>query len=262
MPKQEGRYHIRVLDRALRVLAVLSDGKPRTLVELSEEIPLNNSTTYRLLATFAHHGYVEREEDSGKYMLGFSCLALARSYQSSNHVRRVALGELEELRDSTGETIHLAILDGMHVAYLEKLHGLHAIGLMTSHVGGRVPAYCTGLGKALLAYEDPERVRSHYQTAGLKRFTATTIADLESLIQHLALIRQQGYAIDNGEHEPEVHCVAAPIHDARGQVVAAVSISGPASRIGPPGENHTYIKRTVEAAAHISTRLGYRPNHA
>jgi DNA-binding IclR family transcriptional regulator len=256
---KEDRYNIRVLDRAISVLSALSDGAPRNLTELSEAVELNSSTTFRLLSSLVSHQYVERDEQTGKYTLGLACLELARAYQLNHYLRRASLPELESLRDETGETIHLAVLDRMDVVYLEKLHGLHAIGLMSSQVGGRALAYCTGLGKLLLAYADPERIRSHYDRAGFVRFTNTTITDLENLLAELATIRVQGYALDRGEHEPDVRCIAVPIQDAQGKVIAALSIAGPASRMEPLESNQNHIERIVQAATEISARLGYRP---
>ncbi len=256
--QKEKRYNIRVLDRAISVLSVLSDGKARTLMELSETIALNSSTTFRLLSALAFHNYVERDEQTGKYALGLACLELARSYQMSNHVRRAALPVLETLRDETGETIHLAILDDMEVVYLEKLHGLHAIGLMTSRVGGRLPAHCTGLGKSLLAFTDPEDVEAYFAQTGLHRFTDATITSIDELMRQLEEVRRTGYAFDRGEHEVEVRCVAVPIFDINAQAVAALSISGPANRMEPLETNREYIDRALQAARTISTRLGYR----
>ena len=155
LEQKESRYNIRAVDRAVRILSVLSDGRPRTLTELSEAIEINSSTTFRLLATLACSNYVERIEQSGAYRLGLACLELSRAYHESNDIRQSALPELEMLRDDTKETVHLAILDKMEVVYVEKLHGLHAIGLMSSRLGGRSPAYCTGVGKVLLAHTDP-----------------------------------------------------------------------------------------------------------
>jgi DNA-binding IclR family transcriptional regulator len=255
---RDDRYNIRVLDRAISVLQTLSDGKPRTLIELSEAVELNNSTTFRLLSALASHNYVERDEATGKYTLGLACLELARSYQMNNQIRRAALPEMEALRDETGETIHLAILDQMEVVYLEKLHGFHAIGLMSSHVGARLLAYCTGLGKLLMAYVDPKRVQTHYEKAGFVRFTGSTIIDMDTLLHELETIRQQGYAFDHGEHEADVRCVAAPVFDAHGKAVAAISIAGPANRMEPLESDTERIDRILRAAGEISARLGYR----
>jgi len=190
MGQDEGRYNIRAVDRGLLVLSVLSDGKPRTLTDLSEEIALNSSTTFRLLATLTYHNYVERDEQTGEYRLGLACLELARAYHAGNTIRRAALPQLERLRDDSTETVHLGVLNKMEVVYLEKLHGLHAVGLMTSRVGGRSPAYCTGLGKALLAYADPQKVREYFGQNGLTRYTNTTIQSLDELMTDLEQIRR------------------------------------------------------------------------
>ena len=257
MERDEARYNIRAVDRGLQVLSVLSDGKPRTLTELSGEIALNSSTTFRLLATLAYHNYVERNEPTGEYRLGLACLELARAYLVGSDIRQVALPQLEKLRDDTMETVHLAVLDKMEVVYLEKLHGLHAVGLMTSRVGGRLPAYCTGLGKALLAYADPHKVRAYFSQHELTGYTNTTIQDLDELMTHLEQIRSQGYAFDHGERETEVRCVAVPIFDLNGQVVAALSVSGPAGRLDPLEAKQELVDRTLQAARAISARLGY-----
>lgn len=254
---KEGRYNIRAVDRALCILSMLSDGKPRTLTELSEEIGINSSTTFRLLATLAYNNYVERDGPSGAYGLGLACLELARAYHESNDIRQAALPELEMLRDDTKETVHLAILDNMEVVYIEKLHGLHAIGLMSSQVGGRSPAYCTGVGKALLAHTDPQLIRAHFRKTGLHRYSDLTIQSLDTLMEHLKKVRCQGYALDCGEHEAEVRCVAAPVFDMTGKAVAAISVSGPAARMERLETNQELINRTAQAARIISTRLGY-----
>lgn len=257
MQQREGRYNIRAMDRGLRVLSVLSDGKPRTLTDLSEEIDLSSSTTFRLLATLAYHNYVERNEQSGEYSLGLACLELARAYHAGNTIRQAALPDLQKLRDDTTETVHLAVLDKMEVVYLEKLHGLHAIGLMTSRVGGRLPSHCTGLGKALLAYVDPQEVRAYFGQHGLTGYTETTIQDLDELIAHLEQIRYRGYAFDHGEHEAEVRCVAVPLFDFDGRAVAALSVSGPQDRLNPVEDRVDLIEMARQAARSISTRLGY-----
>ena len=256
--QKEDRYSIRVLNRALGVLWALSDGRPRTLTELSSELDLSASTTFRLLATLSGHNYVTRDAGSGQYRLGLRCLELARAYHEASDLRRIALPEMEALRDDTTETVHLAILDQMEVVYLEKLPGLHAIGMMASRVGGRLPAYCTGVGKVLLAYHDASEVRAHFAQAGLHRFTATTVGNVDELLACLPQIRSQGYALDHGEHEAEVCCVAAPVFEGTGAIVAAISVSGPGARMEPLEDNRELLGRVRHAATAISTKLGWR----
>ena len=253
----ENRYNIRVLDRALRLLALLSDGKPRTLQELSGEIELSTSTTFRQLATLVQYRYVQRDEQTNQYTLGLACLELARAYNEGNDLRRVALPELERLRNETKETVHLAILDETEIVYIEKLHGLHTIGFMGSRVGGRSPAYCTGVGKVLLAYTDPAVTRRYFLRRKLQRYTDKTITSFPALVTELASIHGQGYALDHGEHELGVCCVAAPIFDMKGDVIGGLSISGPLSRLEPIERNRDLIEKARQTASNISAKLGY-----
>jgi DNA-binding IclR family transcriptional regulator len=254
------RYNVRAIDRALCLLSILTDGKPKNLPALSETLGISSSTTYRLLSTLESHNYVVHDKQAGGYQLGIACLELAHAYYHGSDLRLNAMPELERLRDETSETVHLGILEGMEVVYLEKLPGLHAIGLMSSRVGGRSPSYCTGLGKVLLAYQDQDEVKEYFSKTGLKEFTKNTISTVTKLKRHLKEVREQGYAIDQGEHEKEVHCVAAPLFDIRGDTLAAVSVSGPGGRIAPQVESKVLIERTKEAARAISYRLGYRSN--
>lgn len=252
------QYTIRVVEKAIRVLGVLSDGKPRTLTEISQEVEINRSTTYRLLATLTNNNFLQLDDLSSKYRLGLACLELSRSYQTGDELLRVARPELEKLRDSTKETVHLAALDGMEIVYLEKLESLHAIGLMSSRVGRRAPAYCTGVGKALLSQIDPDILNEQMNLADIKRFNGKTIVNPEELLEHLKGVRGRGYALDEGEHESEVRCVAAPIFDRNREAVAAVSVSGPRNRMDPVDQNEHLINLTVETAQKISEKLGYR----
>lgn len=258
--KNNTRYHIRVLDRAIRILSLLSDGTPRNIAEVSEEIGLSSSTVFRILTTLAFHNLVKRDGRTGRYRLGLACLEMARAYQDSNDLRRVALPELEMLRDEVRETVHLSIMENMEVFYLEKLSGLHAIGIMSSRVGGHAPAHCTGVGKVLLAFQDPVLVRVYFEEHGLRRYTDTTITDIDQLMKELENIRQRGYSFDRGEHEHEVRCVAAPIFDISGDIVAALSISGPNARLDPLEGNVEMINKAIQTAQRISRQLGYAPN--
>jgi DNA-binding IclR family transcriptional regulator len=258
--KDTTRYNIRVVDRAVRVLKILSDGKPRTLTELSKELEMNSSTTFRLLATLRSHRLVQLEDATGNYRLGLASLELSQAYHSGDEVRHAALQEMKELRDETMETVHLGVLDDMEVVYLEKLEGLHAIGLMSSRVGRRAPAYCTGLGKVLLAYNNPGFIQENIEQINLQRYTESTITNHAELLDHLELVRDRGYALDMGEHEKEVRCVAAPIFNQYGETVAAISVAGPSGRMDPVEDNQDLIDRTLSAAFKISTNLGYRSN--
>ncbi len=259
MTEPEKRYNIRVIERALGLLSLLANGRPIGLPELADGLEISESSTYRLLATLVSHNYVTHDKQIGGYRLGLACLELARAYQAGSEVRRIALTELEAFRDATSETVHLGVLDDMEVVYLEKIPGLHAIGIMSSSVGGRAPSYCTGLGKVLLAYLEPDRVQAFFSSNSFHSYTPITMTSVAELLPHLEQIRRQGFALDEGEHEAEVRCVAAPVFDAFGEVVAAVSVSGPAARLGALQEQEQLIRQTVDSAQAISAKLGYQP---
>jgi len=243
----------------LELLNVFSAAESEfTLTELSARLNLNTSTTYRLLVTLESRDYIEQNSENGRYRLGVACLRLGSIFLSQVDLRKRALPLLERLRDECKETVHLAILDRnrMEVVYLEKLEGLLPIGLMSSRVGGRAPAYCTGLGKSMLAHEEEEVVREFYTTNGLKAYTPHTITDIDDLLRELSEIRKQGYAIDNAEHEPDVKCVAAPVWNHQQAVVGAISVAGPVERIDHLLAEDRLIERVKETAREASRQMG------
>lgn len=225
------QYQVRSVHRALSILKYFINASGLvSLTELSRATGLNQVTAYRLVATLLADGFLEQVAESGKYRLGVTALALGEAYFRSNDLRQRAHPKLVELRDECGETIHLAILDGREIVYIEKLPGLHPIGLMSSRVGGRTPAYCTGVGKMLLAYQSVDEIHQMYQDKDLISYTPKTITTVDRLLVEFMKIRADGFALDQEEHENGVGCVAAPIFDNQG-IVAALSLSGPYERI-------------------------------
>ena len=258
MKKSGERYLIRVVERALKLLQVFSTTEPElSLTELSNRLGLNTSTTYRLLATLEIHGYIDQNSENGKYHLGVACLELGSVFLSQVSLRQQAQPLLETLRNDCKETVHLTILDRMEVVYLEKLESLLPIGFMSSRVGGRAPAHCTGVGKALLAYEAPDEVRSFYSEHGLQRYTDNTTVDVEELLAELAEVRNRSFAIDNEEYEIGVKCIAAPIRDHQGKVVGAISISGPVQRMNEKIAEMDLVSKVINTSREISARSGY-----
>ena len=253
------RYRIRAVERALELLEAFSITEPElSLTDLSCRLGLNASTVFRLLATLQARGYVEQSPENGRYRLGPACLGPGSVYLAQADMRRRLTPSLAALRDACRETVHLATLDRkqMEVVYLEKLEGLLPIGLMGSRVGGRSPAYCTGLGKAMLAYEPPEEARAFYEARGLQAYTPQTIIDWELLSRELAEIRREGYALDNTEHEPDVKCVAATVWDHRRAVAGAISVAGPAARIEKLIAEGRLIDKVRAVAAEASALMG------
>jgi IclR family KDG regulon transcriptional repressor len=259
-PTASGRYRVRAVERALDLLTTFSAAKPElTLTDLSSDLKLSASTTYRLLVTLENRAFVEHNSQNGSYSLGVACLDLGTVFLSHLDLRDRVLPVLEALREECRETVHLAILDRnkIEVIYLEKLEGLLPIVVMGSRVGGRAPAHCTGLGKCLLAYEPDSMVRELQSKTNMRACTPNTITDVDELLAEFASIRKQGYAIDNVEHEPDVMCVAAPVWNHRQTVVGAISVTGPEQRMNRLIEEGHLIESVLEAAQNASARMGY-----
>lgn len=251
------KYNVRAVQRALTLLrAFLAHDGALSAAELGKQIGLGPSTVFRMLVTLESQGFVEQDPATGKYRPGVSCLELGSRFLKNNDLRSRAIAALEDLRNEFGETVHLTILQGSEVVYLEKLAGLHPIGFMSSRVGDRAPAHCTGVGKALLAHLTDEELLTLYPSGKLTRYTEHTITNLDGLRAALVVVRKQGYAIDQEEHELGVKCVAVPTFNHLG-IVAAMSLSGPVERMDHHISHEGLIARIQRAAAEVSTQSGW-----
>jgi DNA-binding IclR family transcriptional regulator len=237
------------------VLECFSFQTPRlSLTDIAQRVGLPLSTTHRILATLREVGLVEQQGDRDLYRLGLKLLELGSMVLANLEVHREALPFIEELVRETGETVHLGVFDGAQVVSIEKMDSPHGLASNIT-IGKGAPAYCTGVGKALLAFQSDDVV-SHVCRLGLKTYTPQTITDPAKLRKELAQVRALGYAVDNVEHQPDVRCVAAPIRNHSGNVVASLSISGPASRI-PRSRITGLATRVRELTAKLSARLGF-----
>jgi DNA-binding IclR family transcriptional regulator len=245
--------------RCLEVLQVVSDhrrsGSRRGLAlkDVVEKTGFNSSTAYRYLQTLEQYGLLQKDGD-GLYKLGLKVVELYHAFSDSNDLRSVAYDHMLTLSKETEETVFLGILDDLEVFYLERVDSPLPIRPHTQ-IGGRNRLYCTGLGKAILS-QRPDLI-SPVLDQGLEPLTSNTITDHEKLMAELQECRKRGFALDDMENEPEVRCVAAPIFDQEGHVAAALSISGPASRMLIDRLINDLGPRVRMTAQHISKMLGY-----
>jgi DNA-binding IclR family transcriptional regulator len=239
------------LERALDLLDKLANG-PQRLGPLAEELQIHKSTVLRLLQTLERHGFVRRQGDVPEFTLGFRLVQLSQSVLEELDIRRVAELALRRLGQQTGETVHLAVLDGAEVMYIDKVESVHPVR-MYSKVGARAPVHCTGVGKILLAYTDESR----WPAMKMHRFTEQTITTRAAMVRAAREIREQGWGQDEREHEDSIRCIAAPVFGPNNDVVAAVSVSVPTSRLSREALNE-HIGALLEATDAISTSLGAR----
>ena len=253
---ESGISGLKSLRKAMRILDCFSfQESRRTLTEISRCAGLPLSTTHRILATLRDIGLVEQEGGRDLYRLGLKLLELGSMVLANMEVHREALPFIEELVRETGETVHLGVFDGTQVVSIEKMDSPHGLASNIT-IGKGAPAYCTGVGKALLAFQ-PDAVVDRVCRLGLVAYTPQTITDPRKLRGELAQVRGQGCAVDNMEHQPDVRCVAAPVRNYSGGVIASLSVSGPATRI-PKERIPALAERVREVAAKLSARLGYR----
>jgi IclR family transcriptional regulator, KDG regulon repressor len=251
----ERRYTVDAAAKALDLLSAFSFREPRlSLADLATRTGIPRPTAFRLLTTLEQAGFVAKV--SGEYQLGIKCFVLGNIVAASLDLREKAQRHLEQLRDATGETVHLAVLDGWQVLYLERLQSPHPIGFMRSRVGAIVPAYCTSLGKTLLAFAPHDDVEAWLSSQTFPAMTPQTITSPRRLLKELRAIRERGYALDEQEHELGVRCIAAPVWNHAGGVVAAISVAGPADRMPRPLVDSAMAAAIVAAARAISTELG------
>lgn len=249
------RYTVDAAAKALNLLGAFTFAEPRmSLAALAARTGIPRPTAFRLLTTLEQAGFVSKI--NGEYQLGIRCFVLGNVVAATLDLRERARPHLEALRDATGETVHLAVLDAWQVVYLERLQSPRPIGFMRSRVGGIVPAYCTSLGKTLLAFRPEEAVTAWLATQTLRAMTPQTITSARRLMKELRTIRERGYGVDEQEHEIGVRCIAAPIGNHAREVVAAISVAGPAERLPRPLVGSEVAKRIVAAAHAISVELG------
>jgi DNA-binding IclR family transcriptional regulator len=250
------RYRLQVLDRAVHILDVLvRAGVELGPSEIGAALSLHKSTIHRLLAVLERHRLVLRNPHHGKYTVGSKVLELANGSIAHIEMRTRAMPTLRRLVDQTAETAHVAVLDGTEMLSIANVEGPWTLRLRSA-VGRRTPVYCTAVGKSVIASLPESELKDLLRRIGMKRFTNRTIVTPAGLKRELAKVRASGYAADNGELEPGVRCIAAPVRDVTGRVAGAISASGPMFRV--TRERVPAIARAVIAAAReLSLAMGY-----
>jgi DNA-binding IclR family transcriptional regulator len=241
---------------AVRLLKAFSEQQVEIgISDLARRLGVAKSTVHRLAVTLVADGMLEQNLESGKYRLGIALFRLGSLVRQRMTVSSEARPLLRELREKVNETVHLAVLDGGEIMYVYNLESTQAIR-MRSDVGVRKPAYCTAEGQAMLAFQPPEVVETVIRS-GLVARTPQTITDAGKLKRALEAVRQRGCAIEDEESEPGMRCVAAPIRNDAGEVVAAMGIAGPVNRLSRKAMA-SLIPHVIETAAAISAQLGHR----
>lgn len=244
------------IERAGLILACFSETTPQlTLADLAARLDLSPSTVYRYVATLQAAGLLERDGRRGGYRVGLRVIELAGIALNQIEARKQALDEMDRLRDAVDLLVNLAVLfegDVLHVAHSAPRH----VPRLFTALGRRAVAHCTALGKVLLAHRPWEEVTRRIEQYGWRPYTERSIRTYDRLRRELAAVRERGYAVDIEERRAGVACIAAPIRNHAGEVVAALSVSGTTEKLHPAARE-AILPAVREAADRISFRLGY-----
>ena len=253
---ERARAGVQSLGRAFAIMEEIAHRRDGIgLAELSKRVGLHNSTTFHLVKTMVSLGYVRQLKDSKRYRIGRPLFALAASVLDEAEMTSLATPVLEDLSRETGESAHFSVRMGDAVVVLARTSGQGAFQL-TDRVGVMRPAHCTALGKIMLAALAPEQFERFAGRAEFKAYTANSIVNAAQLRRAIAEVRRNGMAIDNGEFDLELRCVAMAVRDFTGQVAGAIGISGPVWRLSNDVlQKHAQLVRA--AAARLSAEFGY-----
>jgi IclR family KDG regulon transcriptional repressor len=242
------------VSKALSLLDALGAGQAElSLSELAKRTGAHKSSAFRLLSTLEAHGFAEKGPAGRGYRLGWKLVELAGRLLSGYGLRELAAPFMEELAEKSGEIVHLSVLEGSQIVYLDKRGRSQPLTVATT-VGGRSPAHASAMGKVLLAGLPGPELQRTLGSRRLQRFTPTTITDRRRLAGELEAIRRQGFATDDEETFPGIRCVAAPLRDGAGRVLAAISVTAPAQRMD--ARRRSEIRKWVtDTAARIGERI-------
>ncbi len=244
--------------KALDIIEALDKKQELGISELSEYLKWDKSTVHRLVKTLKEKGYVVQNSSSLKYSNGIKLFEMGNNVVEKLGLRRQAQPYMESLAENTKETVNLAILDGKNIIYIDKIETPATIKV-DLNIGKKLPIYCTGLGKAILAFKSEEGIRELYKGEDtFVKYTPKTVGNIEDLLEQLKEIKENGYSLDDEEYVEGLKCVAAPIRNYKDEVVAAISVAVPKYRYDEGGGNLDYINLVKKSAGEISKELGYR----
>ena len=246
---------VQSVERVFDIIEILShnqDGLP--LTEISKRLELHKSTVHRLISVLRDRGYLEKHERTGRYRIGPGFVELTSLYLNNVEIKTEAEPFLRELSNMVNRTVFIAVRYESEIMYIDKYEQFNSLRKY-SIIGQRKPAYCTSLGKALLLDHTDAELDALFDGVAFTTFTENTLPDLAALKTELATRRSLGWTLDDEEAEPSIRCVAAPVRDYRGRIIAAISASWYRDIEDPRFEELAPF--VTQAAARISQRIGY-----
>lgn len=250
----EEKPKVKSLEKALKILECFTVEAPELgITEISHQLDLYKSNVYNLVSTFEQCGYLEQNSQTGKYRLGHSIMKLSHVISTTMGFHSIVKQSITDLARQIDETVYFGIPDGENVMYMEGAFPEKYNYNMRSIQGMTAPMVCTAIGKAMLAYMQEEFIETILEKP-MERFTDYTITDPQVMKEELKKIRERGYSTDNMEHEYGIKCVGVPILNHNGEVIGALSATGPSLRFSEEQSN-LFVELLKDKAEFLSTRI-------
>jgi DNA-binding IclR family transcriptional regulator len=255
--RERSEYSVQAVTNSIHILEALGDAEhEQSIPELCEKLNLTKSNIKKLLITLSKFGYVDDNKYTGNYRLGVKTFQISQAYINKLNLSEVSAPVLRSLKEAVNESVYVSVLSGTNVVYLRVVE-TDASVRVRPRIGNIGPAYATATGKVQLAFIDNSDLSAIYAEP-LQKYTGRTISSLEALSSELEQIRKQGYATDSEEYEEGVSCIAAPIRNFMGQVIAGMSISAPTERMAADRVKRVLLPQILDAANRLSAKFGYR----
>jgi DNA-binding IclR family transcriptional regulator len=248
-------YVVPAVKRTFDILEFLAYKGEATFVEIYTELGLPKSSAYQLLSTIEPRGYVRRTQDGAKYCLGLRLYELGNLAMKKFDIRDEAIPVLKVMSEKTKLACHMAVLDENEGVYLTHIEGANPVRL-NAWEGKRIPLHASAMGKALMAWEDSEKLEKIIRNTRFVKATNKTIISPVQLRKQLSTVREKGWALNDEEWHPSIRAIAAPVRDVNGKVVAAIDIIGLSSDLNDK-DLPKYVKILLKSAHDISVRLGF-----
>lgn len=254
MERRMAKGVLQTVDRALNLLEIISEySDGLTTKEIEEILELNKVAVHRLLTTLENRGFVEKV--GTKYTVGLKMVELSSMKLNKIELKTEAAPYLRELVNALKQPVQMAILDDLEAVFIEKMQSVNTLR-MYSQIGRRIPLYCSGVGKALMLQYSDEEIISKLSEQKFEKFTPTTLETPEQVVEQVSKARKTGYTIDNQEHEMGIFCLAVPIYDYRGKIIAAISTAD-TDKCFIEKPNKGVLELIKDTGYNISKRLGY-----
>lgn len=250
------RKRIQSIERAFLVLELFNMKKEElSLSAISTMLGLSKSTTHGIISTMCDLGYIKQNKINSNYSLGYRILELYTTFTYMTDLLTTSKPFLRRLSDHTNITVQLAVLQDHEILYLHKVEAKMGLAF-NSRIGACLPAYCTGLGKAMLAFQDESELKKIFKKLDFKKYTENTITSVEALEEELNSIRNNHLSVDAEEYQEGLTCFAVPIFNSQDSTIGAISMGGPTRNM----QNHRerYIQLLKETASNISKQMGYQ----